>query len=104
MKPAKEKAIVKYVLANLDREPSWLIRSGLFQPLLVVVTAAAVVAILSLGGSGILPMPLLSICAMAFGAILAVTIVYISSTQQWRALRGHVNRQSLERRLHELET
>ena len=101
MTPSQERKYLRSVLDQLQNGAPWALRSRWVEIALWLATVVILLALFQLGGR-LHPYISFSVCVL-LGVVLGAFLFWQVAAAQWPFLRPHVSRESVERRIAELE-
>lgn len=104
MTPHQEKRVLDALLKQLGRPDPGRFVTRLLKPLLWLALVAAFVVLFQLGPHNDKSIMLVALGSAALGILASCVIFYVIWAKQWPVVRRHMSRESIERRINELET
>ena len=104
MMSAEEIKVLSQLIKSLDHPDSGIFGSRFILPVLWVVLVFVFTVLFQLTHRGLLAQPILVVIAGIAGVLVSWVFFYVPNVRQWPFIRPHISRDSIERRLQELET
>lgn len=104
MTPIQEKKLLTALFKRLDQTDVGIIGRPFFPFALWVALAIAFTVMFHLADNGSMPNDALVIVAGVIGAFVGWILFYRTALTQWPVVRQHIDRDTVEKRLRELET